>query len=75
MQIFFSKPVCPLRAVFFFLTSIGILALTEILTLGPNPNPNRNYNTNPNRNYNTNPNPTINALFTSFYFLRNGYTG
>jgi hypothetical protein len=38
-----------------------------ILALGPNLNP------NPDPNYN--PNPTINPLFTSFYFLRNGYTG
>jgi hypothetical protein len=39
------------------------------LTLGPNPSP------NPDPNYKPNPNPTINPLFTSFYFLRNGYTG
>jgi hypothetical protein len=41
------------------------------LTLGPSPNPkpDPNYNPNPNRN------PTINPLFASFYFLRNGYTG
>jgi hypothetical protein len=57
----------------FCLTSIGILALTDqnLTTLVPNPNP----NPDPNYKPNPNPNPTINPLFTSFYFLRNGYTG
>jgi hypothetical protein len=63
----------------FFPTSISIASCffpnqyrnpgpSPILALGPNPSP------NPDPNYNPNPNPTINPLFTSFYFLRNGYT-
>jgi hypothetical protein len=43
------------------------------LTLGPNPNPNPD--PDPNYRPSPNPNPTINPRFTSFYFLRNGYTG
>jgi hypothetical protein len=65
----------------FFLTCISIASCffsfnqyrnpgpNQNLTLGPNPN------TNPNPHYKPNPNPTINPLFTSFYFLRNEYTG
>jgi hypothetical protein len=35
----------------------------------------RVYRPNPDPNYKPNPNPTNYPLFTSFYFLRNGYSG